>query len=392
MPLTQKQVADAIAASADSPKSIKLADGRSLYLVARRGRGFWVYQFRGRNKTDTEDATRSKGLGSAIRMTLPAARRQRDYEAVKVRRDRAGGVTMAGIRPQAGPGVLFKDAATKYLATQGPRWTARHKAGLEGLIANYAGPLAAKPVNTITTADVVRMLEASDEKGRPLWDGPGDNRGSRLRRLVEAILSANDVDPNPAAWVRLKGKLLDESPKPTPKKAMPFADVPAFVATLGDDTESRAMLFAILTAVRRKEALGSLWQEFDFTNRVWHVPAERMKEKIVHDVPLTDKMIACIGKPGDAKAFVFPAPRTGGMLSHHACSMLEHGYTLHGFRTSFSTWAQAQDEGRTYPHPVIESALAHKLEDKVAAAYLRHNHFAARVKLMAAWSAFAMRN
>ena len=62
MPLTQKQVADAIAASADSPKSIKLADGRSLYLVARRGRGFWVYQFRGRNKADTEDATRSKGL------------------------------------------------------------------------------------------------------------------------------------------------------------------------------------------------------------------------------------------------------------------------------------------------------------------------------------------
>src|SRR5438552_5561972 len=55
MPLTQKQIADAIAASADSPKSIKLADGRSLYLVARRGRGFWVYQFRGRNKTDTED-------------------------------------------------------------------------------------------------------------------------------------------------------------------------------------------------------------------------------------------------------------------------------------------------------------------------------------------------
>src|SRR5438128_11256123 len=83
--------------------------------------------------------TRSKGLGPAARMTLPAARRQRDYEAVKVRRDRAGGVTMAGIRPQAGPGVLFKDAATKYLATQGPRWTVRHKAGLEGLIENYAG-------------------------------------------------------------------------------------------------------------------------------------------------------------------------------------------------------------------------------------------------------------
>jgi integrase len=378
MPLNPKIVADAITDSG-SGKNAKLSDGRNLYLVARRGRGFWVYQFR------DGVVIRSKGLGPAADVTLAAARRSREDFAAARRRELAGGVTMAGIRPQAGPGVLFKDAAREYIETQGPKWTANHKAGLDGLLKNYAGPLDAKPVNTITTINVRDML-------KPIWNGPGDNRGSRLRRLVEAILSANDVDPNPAAWVRLKGKLLDESPKSTPKKAMPFADVPAFVATLGDDTESRATQFVILTAVRRKEALGALWQEFDFANRVWHVPAGWMKEKIAHDVPLTDEMIACIGKPGDAKAFVFPAPRTGGMLSHHACSMLEHGYTLHGFRTSFSTWAQAQDEGRAYPNTVIEAALAHKLEDKVAAAYLRHNHFAARVKLMAAWSAFAMGN
>lgn len=383
MPLSPKQVAEAIAAS-KSGKSRRHADGRNLYLVARRGRGFWVYQFRDKANGNTP---RSKGLGSAADVTLAAARRKREDFAAARRRELAGGVTMAGIRPQAGPGVLFKDAAADYLATHAPEWTARHAAGLAGLIKNYAGPLAAKHVNFITTADVKAMLD-------PIWDGPGDNRGSRLRRLVELILTANDVDPNPATWDRLSGKLNRNVAKPTPKASMPFADVPAFVATLGEDVESRAMLFVILTAVRRKEALGAGWREFDFANRVWHVAGDRMKEKIAHDVPLTDEMIACIGKPGVADAFVFPSAKTGGMLSHHACSMLEHGFTLHGFRSSFSTWAQAQDDGRTYPHPVIESALAHKLEDKVEAAYLRHNHFAARVKLMAAWSVFvaAMRN
>lgn len=205
MPLSPKQVAEAIAAS-KSGKSRRHADGRNLYLVARRGRGFWVYQFRDKANGNTP---RSKGLGSAADVTLAAARRKREDFAAARRRELAGGVTMAGIRPQAGPGVLFKDAAADYLATHAPEWTARHAAGLAGLIKNYAGPLAAKHVNLITTADVKAMLD-------PIWDGPGDNRGSRLRRLVESILTANDVDPNPATWDRLSGKLNRNVAKPTP--------------------------------------------------------------------------------------------------------------------------------------------------------------------------------
>ena len=75
------------------------------------------------------------------------------------------------------------------------------------------------------------------------------------------------------------------------------------------------------------------------------------------------------------------------MLGHDAFSI--HGYTLHGFRASFSTWAEEQDDGRMYPQAVIKSALSHGKGDAVTAAYLRSTHFEARRKLMQHWSEFA---
>jgi integrase len=137
---------------------------------------------------------------------------------------------------------------------------------------------------------------------------------------------------------------------------------------------------------------GGVRAEFDLENRVWIVPAERMKMKRAHAVPLTDAMIACLGPRGDGDALVFPSKRTGAMLGHDALSMKEHGATLHGFRSTLASWAEEQDDGRAYPQPVIKSVLAHGKGDAVTAAYLRSNHFEARRKLMQAWSAFAMGN
>jgi len=70
--------------------------------------------------------------------------------------------------------------------------------------------------------------------------------------------------------------------------------------------------------------------------------------------------------------------------------MQEHGATLHGFRSTLSTWAEEQDDGKAYPQPVIKSVLAHGKGDAVTTAYLRSDLFKARRKLMEAWSAFAM--
>jgi integrase len=370
MPLSSKQVSDAIASGVNA----KISDGHNLYLVVKNGRGFYVHQFR------DGPVIRSKGLGSAADVTLAAARRAREAFSVA----RRSGVAMPGVRSQVPRGKAFSVAAAEYLKNNAADWSERHARGLEGLLRMYAVPLADKPVNRIDSDMVADAL-------RPIWDGPGDNRGSRLRRLIESVLTANNVDPNPAQWAKLRGKLHKTVAKVVPKASMPADDVPAFFASLGDDVESRALKFVILTAVRRKEALGAKWREFDFENRVWTVPAERMKMKREHAVPLTDAMIAAIGPRGDGDTFVFPSPRTGGMLSHHTLSMQEHGATLHGFRATVSTWAENQDDGRAYPQPVITAMLSHGKDDndKVTGAYLRSDHFEARRKLMQAWSAFA---
>jgi integrase len=370
--LRSEQVSNAIKSGVNR----KIADGHNLYLVVKNGKGFWVYQFRDGN------VIRSKGLGSAARVTLAQARRAREAFAVA----RREGIEIPGsIHSHQPRGDKFAVAADAYLANHADEWGERHRAGFKTLVRMHAGALAEVPVNRITTEQIADTL-------RPIWNGPGNSRGNRLRRLIESILTAKRVEPNPATWARLRELLSKKIAEVKPRAAMAAKDIPAFMATLGDEVESRALKFVILTGVRRKEALGARWREFDLANRVWIVPGERMKMKRDHAVPLTDAMIACLGPGGNDDAFVFPSRRTGGMLGHEALSMREHGATLHGFRSTLSTWAEEQDDGRAYPRAVIKAVLAHGKGDAVTAAYLRSDLFKARRKLMEVWSAFAMGN
>jgi len=369
MPLSPRQVADAIKSGAKA----KLSDGHNLYLVVKNGKGFWVHQFRDGN------VIRSKGLGSAATVTAAQARREREAFAVA----RRANLELPGVIHSHKPrGDRFRVAADAYFSNHAYEWGDNHRAGLKALVRMHAAPLADVPVNRITTEQVADTL-------RPIWNGPGTNRGSRLRRLIESILTAKQVEPNPATWARLRELLSKKIADVKSKASMLAADVPAFMASLGDDMESRALKFVILTAVRRKEALGARWREIDLENRVWIVPAERMKMRRAHAVPLTDAMIACLGPRGEDDALVFPSKRTGGMLGHDALSMQEHGYTLHGFRSTAATWAEEQGDGKAFARSVIKSMLAHGKGDPVTAAYLRSDLFEARRKLMEAWSRFA---
>jgi integrase len=368
MPLSPRQVADAIKSGVNQ----KIADGHNLYLVVKNRKGFWVHQFR------DGKVIRSKGLGSAATVTPAQARREREAFTVA----RREGLELPGFRFHKPRGNTFAVAADEYLSNHASEWGERHRAALKALVWRHAAALADVPVNRLATDQIADAL-------RPIWNGPGNNRGSRLRRLIESVLTAKDVEPNPATWARLREKLSKAIATVTPKPSMPAADVPTFYASLGDDVESRALKFVILTAVRRKEALGARWSEFDLEKRVWVVPAERMKMKRNHTVPLTDAMIACLGPRGADDALVFPSKRTDRMLGHDALSMQERGYTLHGFRATASTWAEEQGDGRAFARSVIKAMLAHGKGDAVTAAYLRSDLFDARRELMEAWSRFA---
>jgi len=366
--------------------------GDSVSLVVRNGSALWEYQFRENKRT------RSVILGSAKgpdAMTITEAREARAQKWI----ERRNGTLQ---RKSEAAGERFAKAADAYLSNHAGEWNERHRAGLKALVRKYVPTwFAHKPVSHITSDDVAAVLKANDKNGKggkPIWNGPGNNRGSRLRRLIEGVLRSRDVEPNPAAWERLRERLSKARAKVVERAAMPAADIPAFLATHAPsdgDIEQRALRFVILTAVRRKEALEAKWNEFDLTERVWRIPASRMKMRRPHAVPLTDAVLACLGERGADDAYVFPSKRTGRVMGHEALKMKDFGFTLHGFRSSFGTWAEEQDDGRTYPMRVIKAALAHgkqNAEDDanaVIARYLRSDQFQARRKLMEHWSQFA---
>ena len=258
--LKHEQVSAAIKAGVNR----KLRDGRGLYLVVKNGRGFWVYQFWNVGPTKGNPIphghTRSKCLGTVAQFTPAAARRARDAFAVALREGRE--VATA----RKGKAELFGTAAIAYLDNHADEWNARHRAELKALVRKYVpADFGARPVTEIKSENVADVL-------RPIWNGPGNNRGTRLRRLIEGILNAKQIEPNPAAWVRLKELLSRKRAEVVERAAMPAADVPAFVAThapADGDTEQRALRFVILAAARRKEALEAKWNEFDLTNRIW---------------------------------------------------------------------------------------------------------------------------
>ena len=375
--LRSDAVRDAIRASGAKPKWLT-TECPSLYLVTKQGRGFWVLHFRDPREGGT---IRNTGLGSADTLSPAAAKRKAQDFMSDLRNSRPVALLTRKSRSE-----LFSTAAATYLDNHADEWNPRTRAANTALVRNKVpAAFASKAVTAITADDVANVL-------RPIWKGPGPNAGSRLRQLIEGILRSKDVTPNPAAWERLQDRLSRKRQEPKHHDAMPFADVPAFMATLGDSMEDRAGRFTILTAVRRKEALAATWGEFDLKARVWNIPAERMKSRKAHSVPLSDAAIAALGKPGAPDAYVFTNQAGGPLSDSHAAldkTWLPNGYTLHGFRSSFSTWAEAQDDGRRFAPTVIEAALAHAKGNAVTQAYLRSDLFEARRKLMEEWAAYA---
>ena len=135
--------------------------------------------------------------------------------------------------------------------------------------------------------------------------------------------------------------------------------------------------FLILTAARSGEARGATWSELDLGNRLWTIPAERMKGGAEHRVPLSDAALAVLHEAaplcGD-NGLVFPSPRRrGSPLSDMTltkvlrdCGLADRA-TVHGFRSAFRDWAA---ESTNAPHAVMERALAHTVADAVEAAYM----------------------
>jgi integrase len=249
------------------------------------------------------------------------------------------------------------------------------------------------PVDKITTEDILSVL-------KPIWNKTPET-ASRLRGRIERVLDAAKAQglrtgENPARWRGHLGQLLPPRQRLTRghHAAIAYDQVPAFMRDLRarQSTAVLALEFAILTAARSGEVLGTRWQEFDLDGRTWTVPAVRMKAGREQRVPLSPRALAIVKTMNETKVgdFVFPGQKPGKPLSVMALEMVlrrmkVEGVTVHGFRSAFRDWAA---ERTNFTNEVCEAALAHVIENKAEAAYRRGDLFDKRRKLMEAWASY----
>jgi integrase len=179
-----------------------------------------------------------------------------------------------------------------------------------------------------------------------------------------------------------------------PYAALPYRQIATFMSELRqhDDAGVRALELLILRASRSGEVLKVKWSEFDLDNRLWTIPAERMKARKEHRVPISAAALAVLEKQKAIKTneFVFAAGRGTEHASIHTLERVlkrvdHHNVTVHGFRSTFTDWCAEQT---ATPSEVREMALAHKVGNAVEAAYRRGDLFQKRRALAEAWARY----
>jgi len=374
------------------------ADGAGLYLqVTGDGEKHiaksWIYRFKlcGR--------AREMGLGSLSIFGLAEARtkaaecRRLAYEGVDPIETRRAERAKAAL--DTAKLLTFKECTEQYVAAHRAGWrNAKHAAQWSTTVKTYAEPvIGALLVQGIDTALVMKIIE-------PLWSKKPET-AARLRGRIEAVLDWAGArgyrqGENPARWRGHLDKLLPARAKVRQVKhhaALPYDELPVFMATLRAHAgvSARALEFLILTAARTGEVIGLLAAEI--ADKVWTVPAGRMKGSKDHRVPLPVPALAIVEKmqAEHGGRFLFPGAKRDKPLSNMAMlKLLERmgraDLTAHGFRSTFRDWAA---ERTNYPNEVVEMALAHAINSKVEAAYRRGDLFEKRRRLMDDWGSFA---
>jgi integrase len=371
-------------------------DGGGLYLlVSPAGSKSWVFRFRKAGKL------REMGLGALHTIGLAEARQR----AQSCRRERLDGFDPIEVRKadrqraelDAAKAMTFEQCAERYIDSHKAGWhNPKHAGQWSNTLATYVFPvLGHLPVQAIDVGLVMKAIE-------PIWTAKPET-ASRVRGRIESVLDWATArgyrqGENPARWRGHLDKLL---PKKTKVRAVEhhaalyYDELPGFMAELRrrEGIFSRALEFLILTAARTGEVRFARWDEIDLHAKTWVIPAERMKAKAEHRVPLSDRAIEILDEMATARQgpLVFPGAYRGSSMSNAAmlrvlAAMGRGDLTAHGFRSTFSDWCS---ERTSFAAEVREMALAHTIESKVEAAYRRGDLFEKRRRLMDTWASFA---
>jgi len=373
-------------------------DGGGLYLFVRKGgTKSWTYRFRQDGKlkemslgplTAANDITHARARALDAREIVKsgqnpiAARRKDKIEIIEQRLSerKFSDILQEFLEAKDQTGFFTSDRTRR-------RW--------HHCLRVHAKKLHELPIAEIRSSDIYKIL-------KPIWVTKTET-AIRTRLYIEAVLSwAKTMDyregENPAVWRGNLDQLLPAKNRVSPVKhhpGMPWQDVPEFFAKLvGIEMPAANLLqFIILTAARSGEARGAVWSEIDFDNMIWEIPAKRMKMKRPHLVPIEGRLMELLDEAFKKQTndLVFPNPKLGKEFSYNAPMVVfkklgVQNLTVHGFRSSFKTWAL---ESTNYPTQAVEFALAHETKNSVEGAYIRGNRMLdKRREIMSAWDKY----
>ena len=361
------------------------ADGNGLTLkIDNKGNRRWIW----RGTVSGKAAMR--GLGSYPAVSLAEARK-------------AAAATTQTVRESAPateqePVPTFWEAARRLIESRRPTWSnPKHAHQWESTLATYAFPvLGQKPVDSVTTADVLTVLT-------PIWTEKHET-ASRVRQRMETVFD----------WVVANGHRLDNpagkhilSVLPRVRKtkqhhrALPYAEVPAALERVRSSTADwvtrLAFEFLVLTAVRSGEVRFAQWNDINREKATWQIPAERMKARKDHRVPLVPRTLEILEHAeglsgGTDGGLIFPANRDDTVLSGMVFTVilrrLEIPAVPHGFRRSFKSWATETKAASWYEG---EAALAHSIGDNESSkAYVDTDLLEPRREVMEKWAHFLL--
>ena len=400
------------------PDTPQLAHGAvtGLILIPKKtkGQGKWVLRF----VSPISGKRRNAGLGSYPEISIAEAGKL----GMSMREQLAAGHDPLEQKkdPANAPKIPdFQSAALTVHAELLPGWkNMKHGQQWINTVTEYATPVIGSILlNEIQPRHIADVL-------RPIWLSKAET-ASRLKQRLHAVMAwgwahghcvANPVDVVSHLLPQQPGKAARTEHQP----AMPWRDIPNFIVKHlrgpeQHDVTRRMLELLILTAVRSGEIRGMRWSEVDLDKAIWTIPAERMKAKQAHRVPLSVRALEILKQikgdlegsvfpssrdkvhqiEGGREELVFPSPRDKVMLSDMVLTAFLRRVkaasdtpgrvaTAHGFRSSFRDWCSEMG----HPRDLAERALAHTVSNKVEAAYHRTDLLDQRRPMMEAWSVF----
>jgi integrase len=390
-----------VTAKAIKPSDRPIPDGTvtglRLHSTKTKGRGAWKLRF----VSPETGNRRDMGLGVYPEISINEARQL----ANKARSQVALGIDPISARTNDKKAALieaniltFADAAEKVFANSRAGWkNKKHQAQWISTLRTYVFPtMGHKLLSEIDVNDIAEAL-------RPIWLTKVETASrvkQRIHHVLEWACAQQIMVGNPVNGVK---HLLPKQPSTSVRvqnfPAMPWRIIPRFVEEdIGDvDNVSRnLLLFVILTAVRSGEARKAKWSEFDLKQRIWTIPANRMKAQVMHRVPLSGPVMELLEKRQQKPSkcgLVFPSPRAGTILTDMALTSFLRKHrarsdvagrvaTAHGFRSGFRDWASENN----YPRDYAERALAHTIKNASEAAYHRTDLLEQRRPMMESWA------